>query len=129
MANYFLVVLDQSRHQWLLGLLEDQFDMWEELRQAFIDNFIATYEQPGNKYDLKRIRDRKDEPLYDYIRHFLDMRLKILKISHNKASPLSSRAFVTMRLLGASYFGRGRPRSPSFSPLPRTTPMLTMPRS
>jgi len=51
-----------------LGLPEDSFDSWEELRQAFIDNFIATYEQPGNKYDLERIRDRKNEPLRDYIR-------------------------------------------------------------
>jgi len=44
MANYFPVVLDQAGHQWLLGLPEDSFDSWEELRQAFIDNFIATCE-------------------------------------------------------------------------------------
>jgi len=85
MANYFPVVLDQAGHQWLLGLPEDSFDSWEELRQAFIDNFIATCEQPGNKYDLERIRDRKNEPLRDYIRRFSDMRLKILKISHDEA--------------------------------------------
>ena len=53
--------------------------------QAFIDNFIATCEQPGNKYDLERIRDRKNEPLRDYIRRFSDMRLKISKISHDEA--------------------------------------------
>jgi len=85
MANYFRVVLDQAGHQWLLGLPEDSFDSWEELRQAFINNFIATCEQLGNKYDLERIRDRKNEPLRDYIRRFLDMRLKIPKISHDEA--------------------------------------------
>ena len=85
MANYFPVVLDQAGHQWLLGLPENSFDSWEELRQAFIDNFIATCEQPGNKYDLERIRDRKNEPLCDYIRRFSDMRLKISKISHDEA--------------------------------------------
>jgi len=85
MANYFLVVLDQAGHQWLLGLPEDSFDSWEELRQAFIDNFIATCEQRGNKYDLERIRDRKNEPLRDYIRCFSDMHLKIPKISHDEA--------------------------------------------
>jgi len=85
MANYFPVVLDQAGHQWLLGLPEDSFNSWEELRQAFIDNFIATCEQPGNKYDLERIRDRKNEPLRDYIRRFSDMRLKISKISHDEA--------------------------------------------
>jgi len=85
MANYFPVVLDQAGHQWLLGLPEDSFDSYEELRQAFIDNFITTCEQPGNKYDLEKIRDRKNEPLRDYIRRFSDMRLKIPKISHDEA--------------------------------------------
>jgi len=77
MANYFPSVLDQAGHQWLLGLPEDSFDSWEELRQAFIDNFIATCEQPGNKYDPERIRERKIEPLRDYIRRFPDICVKI----------------------------------------------------
>jgi len=85
MVNYFPIVLDQADHQWLLGLLENQFNSWEELCQAFIDNFIATYEQPSNKYDLERIQDRKNEPLRDYIQRFSDMPLKIPNISHDKA--------------------------------------------
>jgi hypothetical protein len=85
MANYLLVVLDQAGHQWLLSLPENQFDSWAQLKQAFIDNFIATCDQPGNKYNLERIRDRKDEPLRDYIRCFSDMHLKIPKISHDEA--------------------------------------------
>jgi len=85
MANYFSVVLDQASHQWHLGLPENSFDSREELRQAFIDNFIATCEQPGNKYDLERIRDYRNEPLRDSIRRFSDMRLKIPKISHDEA--------------------------------------------
>jgi len=55
------------------------------LRQAFIDNIIATCEQPGKKYDLERIRDRKNEPLRNYIRRFSDMHLKIPKISLDEA--------------------------------------------
>jgi hypothetical protein len=68
-----------------LSLLENQFDSWAQLKQAFIDNFIATCDQPGNKYDLERIRDRAGEPLRDYIRRFSDMPLKIPKISHDEA--------------------------------------------
>jgi hypothetical protein len=85
MANYFPVVLDQVGHQWQLGLPEDSFDSWEELWQAFINNFITTCEQPRNKYDLERIRDRKNEPLRDYIRRFSHMLLKIPKFSHDEA--------------------------------------------
>jgi hypothetical protein len=85
MANCLLVVLDQACHQWLLSLPKNQFHSWAQHRQAFIDNFIAMCDQPGNKYDLERIRDRKDEPLRDYIQRFSDMRLKISKISHDEA--------------------------------------------
>jgi hypothetical protein len=85
MANYLSVVLDQAGHQWLLSLPENQFDSWSALRQAFIDNFIATCDQSGNKYDLERIRDRVGEPLCDYIRRFSDMRLKIPRITHDEA--------------------------------------------
>jgi hypothetical protein len=56
-----------------------------QLKQVFIDNFIATCDQLGNKYDLERIHDRAGEPLCNYIRHFSDMRLKIPRISHDKA--------------------------------------------
>jgi hypothetical protein len=68
MANYFPVVVSPVGHQWLVSLPENQFDSWYALRQAFIENFIATCEQPGNKYDMQRIRNARDEPLREYIR-------------------------------------------------------------
>jgi hypothetical protein len=55
------------------------------LRQAFVKNFIATYEQPGNKYDLQRIRYTRDGPLREYIRRFSDMRIRIPRITDNEA--------------------------------------------
>jgi hypothetical protein len=55
------------------------------LCQAFVKNFIATCEQPGNKYDLQRIRDARDEPLREYIRRFSDMRIRIPRITDNEA--------------------------------------------
>jgi hypothetical protein len=61
------------------------------LCQAFIENFIATCEQQGNKYDLQRIRDARDEPLREYIRLFSDMRIRIPKITDNEAIE----AFIT----------------------------------
>jgi lipoate-protein ligase A len=84
MANYLLVVLDQAVHQWLLSLPENQFDTWSDLQQAFIDNFIATYDQQDNKYDLERIHDRAGESPHDYIRRFSDMHLKIPRITHDE---------------------------------------------
>ena len=91
MSNYFPVAVGHAGHQWLVSLPTNYFDSWQELKQAFIDNFIATCEQPGNKYDLQRIRDRKDEPLCEYVRRFSEMRIKVPSISDNKAIE----AFIT----------------------------------
>jgi hypothetical protein len=55
------------------------------LRQAFVKNFIATCEYPGNKYDLQRIRDARDKPLREYIRRFSDMCIRIPRITDNEA--------------------------------------------
>ena len=59
MSNYFLVAVGHVGHQWLVSLPVNYFDSWQELKQAFIDNFIATCEQLGNKYDLQRIRSQR----------------------------------------------------------------------
>jgi hypothetical protein len=91
MANYFPVVVGPVGHQWLVSLPENQFDSWYALHQAFVKKFIATYEQPGNKYDLQRIRDARDEPLREYIRRFSDMRIRIPRITDNEAIE----AFIT----------------------------------
>ena len=55
MSNYFLVTVGHAGHQWLVSLPVNYFDSWQELKQPFIDNFIATCEQSGNKYDLQWI--------------------------------------------------------------------------
>jgi hypothetical protein len=91
MANYFPVVVSPVGHQWLVSLLENHFDSWYALRQAFVKNFIATCEQPGNKYDLQRIHDARDEPLREYIRRFSDMHIRILRITNNE----DIEAFIT----------------------------------
>jgi hypothetical protein len=44
MANYFPVVVGPVGHQWLVSLPENHFDSWYALRQAFVENFIATCE-------------------------------------------------------------------------------------
>jgi hypothetical protein len=125
MANYLLVVLDKAGHQWLLSLPENQFHSWAQLKQAFINNFIATCDQPGNKYDLERIHDRAGEPLRDYIRRFSDMHLKIPKISHNEAVS----AFIKgLRHHDALKSKLLRKWPTMISELPITTRMLMMPR-
>jgi hypothetical protein len=46
---------------------------------------MATCQQPGNKYDLEKVRDYPNEPLHDYIRRFSKMRISIPNINSDKA--------------------------------------------
>jgi hypothetical protein len=85
MANYLLVVINQSANQWLLSLQEGSINTWAELRKAFVDNYMATCQQPSNKYDLEKVRDYPNEPQRDYILRFSKTRISIPNINNNEA--------------------------------------------
>ena len=53
MANYLPIMLSQSANNWLMGLREDSIKSWDDLKKVFIENYMATCQQPGTKYDLK----------------------------------------------------------------------------
>jgi hypothetical protein len=46
---------------------------------------MATCQQPGNKYDLKKVRDYLNEPLRDHIRRFSETWIYIPKINNDEA--------------------------------------------
>jgi hypothetical protein len=79
------MVINQSVNQWLLSLREGSIDTWTQLRRAFIDNYMATCQQPGNKYDLDKVRDYLNKPLCDYIRRFSETRIFIPNINSDEA--------------------------------------------
>jgi hypothetical protein len=85
MANYLPVVINQSTNQWLLSLKEGSIDTWAQLRQAVIENYMATCQQRGTKYNLKRIRDSANKPLCNYICRFSETQISIPNISDGEA--------------------------------------------
>jgi hypothetical protein len=98
MANYLPVVINQSMNQCLLSLREGSIDTWAQLRRAFIDNYMATCQQPGNKYDLKKVRDYLNEPLRDYVRRFSETRISIPNINSDEAISTFIRGLKTKLL-------------------------------
>jgi hypothetical protein len=79
------MVIKQSVNRWPLSLREGSIDTWAQLRRAFIDNYMATCQQPGNTYDLEKVRDSPNEPLRDYIRRFSETRISIPNINSDEA--------------------------------------------
>jgi hypothetical protein len=79
------MVINQSTNQWLLSLREGSIDTWAQLRRAFIDNYMTTYQQPSNKYNLEKVSDYPNVPLRDYIHCFSETRIFIANINSDEA--------------------------------------------
>jgi hypothetical protein len=129
MANYLPMVINQSTNQWLLSLREGFINTWVQLRRAFIDNYMATCLQPGNKYDLEKVRDYPNEPLHDYIRRFSQTQISIPNINSDGLSPRSSEAYATMMPLGPIFSAKGLNLFRTFSWWRRSGQMRMRPTS
>ena len=70
MTNYLLVMLSQTTNNWLMGLRENSIESWDDLKKVFVENYMATCQQPGTKYDLEKLHQTSGEPLRSYIRCF-----------------------------------------------------------
>ena len=55
MATYLPVMLNKFVNNCLLILWEDSIPPWDDLKKVFTKNYMATYEQPGIKYDLEKL--------------------------------------------------------------------------
>ena len=63
MANYLSIMLSQSANNWLMGLREDSIKSWDDLKKAFVENYMAMCQQPDMKYDLEKLHQTSEEPL------------------------------------------------------------------
>ena len=68
-----------------MGLREDSIESWDYLKKVFIENYMATCQQPGTKYDLEKLHQTSREPLQSYIRCFSETRNTILNIRDSEA--------------------------------------------
>ncbi|KAM0832772.1 hypothetical protein ACQ4PT_064686 [Festuca glaucescens] len=53
MANWFPMALKEAARAWLMNLPTESISSWEDLCKQFVSNFMATYERPASKNDLK----------------------------------------------------------------------------
>ncbi|GJN28755.1 hypothetical protein PR202_gb16917 [Eleusine coracana subsp. coracana] len=77
MANYLPGCLDPAFQIWLTSLPEESITSWGDLNKKLIESFQATYNRPGNHFDLTRIKQKTDEPLRDYIKRFCTKKTEI----------------------------------------------------
>ena len=85
MANYLPIMLSQLANNWLMGLREDSIEFWDDLKKVFVENYMATCQQPSTKYDLEKLHQTSWEPLRSYIRRFSETRNTIPNIGDSEA--------------------------------------------
>jgi hypothetical protein len=74
MAAYFPLVMGDAPSLWLNNLPAGSITSWADLSQAFTSNFQATYNRPGNTFNLGRVTMKRGERLRDYINRFFENR-------------------------------------------------------
>jgi hypothetical protein len=65
MAAYFPLVMGDAPSLWLNNLPTGSITSWANLPQAFTSNFHATYNHPGNAFNLRRVTMKAGERLQD----------------------------------------------------------------
>jgi hypothetical protein len=66
MAAYFPLVMGDTLSLWLNNLPAGSITSWANLSQAITSNFKATYNHPGNAFNLGRVTMKAGERLRDY---------------------------------------------------------------
>jgi hypothetical protein len=74
MAAYFPLVMGDAPSLWLNYLPAGSITSWADLSQAFTSNFQATYNLPGNAFNLGRVTMKPDERLWDYTNRIFENR-------------------------------------------------------
>jgi hypothetical protein len=108
MTNYLPVKLNQFANNWL-SLWEDSIRSWDDLKKVFTENYMATYEQLGTKYDLEKLHQTSGEPLHGFIRLFSETRNSIPNISDGEAITAFTKGLHHEQLRGKLYARGLRP--------------------
>jgi hypothetical protein len=68
------MALSGAARSWLTNLPEESIHSWDQLCAMFVGNFQGTYERPSTTETLKTIKQKHDESLHDYVKHFYNVR-------------------------------------------------------
>jgi hypothetical protein len=74
------MALSDAAISWLINLSEGSIYTWDQLCTMFIGNFQGTYERSATIETLKTIKQKHDESLWDYVKHFCNARNAIMYI-------------------------------------------------
>jgi hypothetical protein len=66
---------------WPESLTPNSIDSWEDLKQAFIDNFQGPVIRAGIRHDLSQVKQEMNKTLRSYTQRFFEIRATIANIT------------------------------------------------
>jgi hypothetical protein len=79
----FPLTLKVAAHRWFSSLPAGSITRWKALKVKFISNFTSSKQQFLTEHHLKRIRQKSDEPLRDFIIRFNTESLEVRDVAPN----------------------------------------------
>jgi hypothetical protein len=75
------MALESAPLTWLESFKPNSIDSWEDLKRAFIDNFLGSMIRGGTHHDLSQDKQVMNETLRSYTQCFFEMRATIANIT------------------------------------------------
>jgi hypothetical protein len=85
MSAYFPLVMGDAPSLWLNNLPVGSITSWADLSQSFTSNFQATYNHPGNAFNLGRVTMKADERLQHCTNRFFEDRNTCVGVRDDQA--------------------------------------------
>jgi hypothetical protein len=104
-VNYLSTTLSNVDRSWLINLPEWSIYTWDQLYFMFIENLQDTYECPSTTETLKTIKQKHDESLRDYVKHFCNVMnvipyiqdIEIINAFHDGVSDIKTVEEIAMK--------------------------------
>jgi hypothetical protein len=99
------MTLFDAAKSWLINLPEGSIYTWDQLYAIFVRNLQGTYEHPSTAETLKTIRQKHDESLRDYVKHFCNVRnsipyvqdIEVINAFHDGVNDIKTVEEITMK--------------------------------
>ena len=107
--KYLPLKLKGPARHWLNNLPENSIDSWEDLEEAFLDNFQGTYVRPPDADDLSHITQQPEESARKFWTKFLTKKNQIVDCPDAKALEAFKHSIRDEWL--ARHLGQEKPKS------------------
>jgi hypothetical protein len=99
------MTLTSAARLWLINLPEGIIYNWDQFCAMFIGNFHGTYEHPSTAKTLTMIKQKPDECLQEYVKHFCNARnaipyiqdIKIINAFYDRVSDIKTVKEIAMK--------------------------------